>query len=110
MSHHDLPQSNLFLGKGQLLRLENACGTRVQCRSGTLWITIDNDRRDVVLEAGESFVLDSQASTLVQAIMGMAELQATRPADAPPCPQPTPGLAGWWLGSRKVSWARAGAV
>lgn len=41
------------------LRLNAARGTRLRAVRGTLWITIDDDPRDIVLGPGEGFVVDS---------------------------------------------------
>ncbi|OGB20540.1 MAG: hypothetical protein A3I66_05665 [Burkholderiales bacterium RIFCSPLOWO2_02_FULL_57_36] len=46
------------LKKHQHLRMDDACGWTVHAMTGTVWITQDGDARDIVLEAGESFVLD----------------------------------------------------
>ncbi|MDX2202725.1 MAG: DUF2917 domain-containing protein [Hyphomicrobiaceae bacterium] len=39
----------------QFVNLE---GQRITCLEGTLWITQHHDSRDIVLTAGQSFVLD----------------------------------------------------
>lgn len=53
------------LRKNQHLHLQDACGWTVHAVAGTLWITQDGDVRDVVLEAGQSFVLDRNTTALL---------------------------------------------
>lgn len=48
----------IYLKKHQHLRVQDACGWTVHAMGGTLWITQDGDVRDIVIEAGESFVID----------------------------------------------------
>ncbi len=54
------------------LRLESARGTRVRSLAGTLWITVDGDTSDHVLERGDSWVVDSDATVLVAPLQGTA--------------------------------------
>ena len=49
----------LELAKRGLYRLPDAT-QQVTVRAGTVWITQDNDTRDFILEAGQSFVPDGQ--------------------------------------------------
>jgi hypothetical protein len=58
----------MHLDKDRSLRLIEARGTRVMVRSGSLWITQDRDRRDYVLEAGETFRLDRAGDAIVFAL------------------------------------------
>ena len=51
-------------------RLGRLHGRRVECRAGTAWLTLDGDRRDIVLRPGESFLVDADAPVLVCAIDG----------------------------------------
>ncbi|HJV84328.1 MAG TPA: DUF2917 domain-containing protein [Noviherbaspirillum sp.] len=49
----------------QFLRLHRAAGWTLRVLAGTAWITQDHDLRDIVLQAGESFVLDRDGDALV---------------------------------------------
>lgn len=51
--------SLLSLGQGQV---------EIGCESGSIWITQDNDPRDVVLGRGETFVSDRPGTVLVYAL------------------------------------------
>lgn len=50
------------------LQLTDQQGQRVACLDGQVWITLQDDARDVVLEAGDCFVIDRQGLTLVFAL------------------------------------------
>lgn len=71
--------ASLLLPRGGVIRLTDAAGTRVTCRSGAAWITLDDDRRDIVLEAGDQFVIDRPGLTLVCALAGPAAIEVTEP-------------------------------
>jgi hypothetical protein len=78
----DAPHTRVTLQHNQLARLGAARDTRVDCVDGVAWITIDGDRRDIVLSRGQSFVVDSMAPVILHAIQGPAalDLHATRAA------------------------------
>jgi len=58
----------VHLGRTQHLRLRNRAGWTVRALCGTAWITQDGDLRDIVLEAGDAFVLDRNGNALVSAL------------------------------------------
>ena len=62
-----LSQSEFCLSKRQTLSLIGGAGVRIDAHAGTVWVTQDNDRRDVVLSPGESFTLDGPGRAIVQA-------------------------------------------
>jgi len=55
------------LASGELVQLDGARGTTLRVTRGTLWITLENDTRDVVLQAGDVFTIDRGGRTLVEA-------------------------------------------
>jgi hypothetical protein len=63
-----LGQSKLGLERDQLVAVRDGKGVRVACLSGTLWITQEHSTADVVLEAGQSVVIDHPGLTLVTAL------------------------------------------
>ena len=71
----------IHLDRGGLVRLSEAdgAGTVVTCREGALWITHDNDRRDIVVGAGETYAVEHPGLTVVCAIAGPAVLTVGRP-------------------------------
>src|SRR5262249_39813844 len=58
---------SLKLDAGQVLRLHEAMGWTLVCRSGTVWVTQETDVRDIFLKRGEGFALDRGGLTLVRA-------------------------------------------
>lgn len=52
-----------------LHQVPDAASQRFQCQSGTVWITLDHDTRDVILEAGESFSTPEHKRALVYALV-----------------------------------------
>jgi len=63
-----LSQNKFCLSRRQTLTLRDRAGVRIDARAGTLWVTQDDDRRDVVLRFGESFTLYARGQAIVQAI------------------------------------------
>ena len=66
--NNDLTQATTGLRKNQVQRLHKALGQRVEVVSGTLWITLDNDPRDIVLHGGEGFTIDAADDVLLSAL------------------------------------------
>ena len=56
------------LTDGQTLRVVDGAGTTVTCKEGTLWVTEENQPRDLVLEAGTRVRLKRAGLTLIQAL------------------------------------------
>jgi hypothetical protein len=78
----------------EVLDIRNGQGLAVRCLAGALWITQDGDTDDVVLKAGQCFVLDRPGLALVSAPVGTATVMLERPSRAAPCTGqrfPTPG-------------------
>ena len=51
-----------------IYRLDDAADVRITVRSGTVWITLDDDRVDRVLGAGEQFSTSQHRRALVSAL------------------------------------------
>ena len=49
---------------------------RVACVSGALWVTLDNDPRDIVLERGQSWTIPARGRCLIYAL-GASEARLT---------------------------------
>ena len=62
-----LQHGGVCLARNESFAISNGKGYRVVCHSGTVWITQDNDPRDVILARGESFTLDRPGRALVHA-------------------------------------------
>jgi len=84
----------VHLKQRDLLDINDGQGLAVVCIDGVVWITQSDDTRDVIISAGEAFVLDKPGLALVAAPVGPATV-AVRPAthDTPTvtCDLPTAG-------------------
>lgn len=78
----DIPHTRLILQRGQTSRLSEARAARLCSAQGTLWITIDHDARDIVLEPGQCFVVPNDRGVTVSALTPDAVLDL-RLAGAP---------------------------
>ena len=58
----------LALRRNDVLPLGDAHGRALSSAGGTLWITIDGDLHDYVLEPGQTMRIASHARTLVSAL------------------------------------------
>ena len=58
----------LALEPGQVMTLEDAAGTRIEARSGTVWVTEEGDSVDHIVAPGETLVVTHDGRTLVQAL------------------------------------------
>ena len=63
----ELASGALRLSRGQTVKLRDAAGSTICAREGTVWITQENSRKDVVLEPGACFRLNRPGLTIVQA-------------------------------------------
>jgi hypothetical protein len=68
--------------KGNHLRLQDACGARLNSVSGAAWITVERNTRDIVILAGDSFIIPSDRLVLVSPLSGMVTLDLHNPRDA----------------------------
>lgn len=82
----------ICLPKGQAALLDDARGAWVRCRGGAVWVTQENDRRDVVLEPGEAVLIERDGMAVVTALSDAS-------VDVQPAPEPTGRLdalrSGW---------------
>jgi len=65
--NQDLINGSITLAKGRVRHVNAETGRRIECLSGSIWITQDGDLRDVVLEPGEAFEFDRRGDALVSA-------------------------------------------
>lgn len=56
----ELPRHGIFT-------VADVAGVGIECQSGCVWLTLDEDPRDLVLEPGERFVGDIHRRVLVSA-------------------------------------------
>ena len=55
------------LAPNELVKLDGARGTTLRVTRGTLWVTQEDDTRDVVLSAGDTFTIHQGGLTLIEA-------------------------------------------
>ena len=86
-----LKQFELSLAHQAMFSVSDASGVQISCREGSLWVTLDDDPRDVVLAAGESFVTTQHRRALIYAmepsslsLATTAVARAARPAGRRP--------------------------
>ena len=68
----DLRSSILWIGPDQLLELRDARGRVLTAVIGTLWMTQQDDARDIVIAAGDSRRIERDGITLAQSLNGAA--------------------------------------
>jgi hypothetical protein len=78
-------RAQLNLADDEVARLHDACDSRLEVTQGFVWVTIDGDRNDVVLGAGESFLIDSRDPVTVSALRGAAALKVRANVGANEC-------------------------
>lgn len=83
----ELNQDGVCMKPKQLLKVRGGVGHTIVCHSGSVWVTQERDRRDIVVGAGESFALDRSGLALVQAFEQSA-ISIARPAPRRRAPAP----------------------
>ena len=63
----EIGSAALRLARGQTLKLRDSVGSTICAREGTVWITEENSRKDVVLSPGACFRVGNPGLTIVQA-------------------------------------------
>jgi hypothetical protein len=58
----------LALDSGQVVTLDDAAGTRIHARIGTVWVTEEGSVKDHILGPGEAFTVAHDGRTVVQAM------------------------------------------
>jgi hypothetical protein len=64
----DLPRFELDLPHRAIFTVPDADGIAIECEGGSVWVTLDDDPRDIVLAAGERFTGTSHRRALVSAL------------------------------------------
>ena len=67
MNRNHLP-ADLHLAHRAIYTIDDAAEVDMACTEGSLWITLDNDQRDIVLEAGGSFSTQEHRRAVVYAM------------------------------------------
>lgn len=59
---------DVTMARGAISRMDHATDTRLRCLVGSVWITVDGDPKDVILEAGQSWVVPGPDRVIAQAM------------------------------------------
>ena len=80
MNTNDLSLASISLRKGEIHRLHDAAGQRIEALRGDLWITQDGDPRDSFASPGAPFTIDRDGDTLASALSDATFLVLAPPA------------------------------
>jgi hypothetical protein len=64
----NLEHPTIALDRGQVVSLDDAAGSLISARNGTVWVTFENSGKDVIVAPGESVVISRDGRTVVQAL------------------------------------------
>ncbi len=64
----DAKTISMNLERQEMVRLPQGASLSVKCLEGALWVTLDHDRRDIVLEPGEAFTTPADRGGIVYAL------------------------------------------
>ena len=63
-----LRKPNVSLEAGEVLTLQDAAGTSIVTRTGTVWVTEEGSIEDRIIGPGETVVISHAGMTVVQAL------------------------------------------
>lgn len=72
---------DISLPRQQLFDIPDPAGLRLRCAEGCLWVTLDGETADIVLEPGQSVEITSRRRALIYAL-APSRLDVVRIADA----------------------------
>jgi len=101
------PTRRISLQANELLNLDDARGSTIRVARGQVWITQYGDLADHVLDAGDSWAIERNGRTVLQAqnativdVIGPAASRLVIPVAA----TPEPGQLSEWLGKIANDW------
>jgi hypothetical protein len=68
----ELQSGDLRLERGQVLKVQDGIGSTVCALEGAVWITEDNQLKDIVLEEGQCYRLRHPGLTILHPLSGPA--------------------------------------
>ena len=88
MSTRSNPSSRfqVSLPTRSIFAVPDGAGVGIECRSGSVWVTLDHDPRDIVLAPGQRFEATDHRRVLVSAL----EPSCITVSDAQPAAMPLP--------------------
>ena len=94
-------QFDLSLAHQAMFEVTDAAGVQITCRQGSLWLTLDGDARDIVIDTGESFTATEHRRALIYALAPSDLSVAMGPTTvATNAPARSVGRARWVEGTR----------
>lgn len=72
--HIELKSGAVRLGPNQTLKVLDGAGSTLRALEGSVWITEENQPRDIVLEAGGAYQLRYPGTALVNSLAGEASV------------------------------------
>lgn len=70
----ELQSGGLRLARGQALKVRDGEGSTLRALEGSVWITEENQRKDVVLKPGDAYRLRNRGLAIVLALGGDASV------------------------------------
>jgi hypothetical protein len=67
-------KSCIALAAGEVHRFEGRKGQQVRVQQGKVWLTVEGELRDFILEAGQEMTIPQRGGVVVQAMDGAAQL------------------------------------
>ncbi|HEY1327478.1 MAG TPA: DUF2917 domain-containing protein [Casimicrobiaceae bacterium] len=87
------------MGAREAITLQDVRGTTLRVTRGTIWLTQENDRKDVVLRVGDNWVVERDGATVVEAQDDAVVCVVGRRIETGATPRRTPVLNGHdWRG------------
>ena len=68
----ELKAGDLRLERGQVIKVQDAVGSTVCALEGSVWITEDNQLKDIVLEEGQCYQLRNPGLAILHPLAGPA--------------------------------------
>jgi hypothetical protein len=89
--------SSIGLTRGNVARIENGRGTLLRVETGSVWVTQDRSTKDTVLQAGESFSIERDGTTVLSALGARFALVSFEPS-IPVAPTRAERFWNFWAG------------
>ena len=68
LKYKPLERCEQWIPDGKMIVFENLFGRTLICVQGRVWVTQENDARDIVLGPGQQFQLDRSGKAVVQSL------------------------------------------
>jgi hypothetical protein len=84
--------TTIEFGRREAVTLNDVRGTILRVKRGTIWVTQEHDTQDIVLRAGDSWVVETEGATVIEA-QDAALVQVVDPALSATSPRKAGGFA-----------------